>query len=416
MAANYFFTVFLIILTIFLLAIIVKKTTSSANFSVIKPYFIKRNALNHVSTKKSTYFSKSRYAYPAQSVLSNPPIICILSLGGSYKISDLKTYWNSCGLSDASFAVPIFHAIDGVVTAPNQNFGSSSSDFSGASLENTLDLEIAMTLCPAAKMHFFSGPNTIQGFYNTFNAAKFFLIGQSNTKCKIISISWGINELSLDPITILKFNASLKNALASGISTCVASGDNSSDDGVGILSVDFPSSSPHVIACGGSSYNGQVESAWSYNFSQKWGGGGGYSMFFEKPTYQMLKVTPQSSTALIGSALLTNRSVPDIALNADPLNGWEIYFNGEYVTVGGTSCVSPAFSAFLGLCNKPSSAYNLITNVLTPLYAAPASCFNDITLGSNTSLNLNGLYNAVTGYDQCTGLGSIIGTSLIAYL
>ena len=174
MAANYFFTVFLIILTIFLLAIIVKKTTSSANFSVIKPYFIKRNALNHVSTKKSTYFSKSRYAYPAQSVLSNPPIICILSLGGSYKISDLKTYWNSCGLSDASFAVPIFHAIDGVVTAPNQNFGSSSSDFSGASLENTLDLEIAMTLCPAAKMHFFSGPNTIQGFYNTFNAAKFF--------------------------------------------------------------------------------------------------------------------------------------------------------------------------------------------------------------------------------------------------
>ena len=139
-------------------------------------------------------------------------------------------------------------------------------------------------------------------------------------------------------------------------------------------------------------------------------------MFFEKPTYQMLKVTPQSSTALIGSALLTNRSVPDIALNADPLNGWEIYFNGEYVTVGGTSCVSPAFSAFLGLCNKPSSAYNLITNVLTQLYAAPASCFNDITMGSNNSLNLNGLYNAVTGYDQCTGLGSIIGTSLIAYL
>lgn len=373
----------------------------------------------NVPTRIATYFSKGRYAFPAQSTSPNAsqPILCVLSLGGSYKTSDLQTYWVACGYSLGSFVAPTFHAVDGVKTAPNQSFGKSTSIFYANSIENTLDLEIAMTLCPAASVHIFSGPNTNQGFYNTLNAAKSYLIAQPSTRCKIISISWGLNELSIDPVSALACNALLSTIQAAGISVCAASGDNSADDGSGILSVDFPASSPYVIGCGGTSYvSGLTETAWSYSATNKWGGGGGYSMFFEKPQFQSSKVTSGSSPSLVGSALLTNRSVPDVALNADPLNGWSIYFNGAYIIVGGTSCVSPAFSAFLALCNKSSSSYNGTTNVLTKLYDAPSGCFRDITSGTNNSLNLPGLYNAVSGYDQCTGLGSIIGTTLITNL
>ena len=379
---------------------------------------IKQNANSlAIPSKIATYFSKGRYAYPAQVNNTNKPVICIISLGGSYKTSDLQTYWTSSGYTSASFVAPTFHTVDGVTTAPNQSFGSSSGSFYGASMENTLDLEIAMTLCPAAEIHFFSGPNSLLGFLHTIQAAKTYLVSLPNTKCKIISISWGMDELSYDPITILSYNATFADAQSKGISVCAASGDNSADDGSGILSVDFPASSPYVISCGGTSYNsGSTETAWSYNSTYGWGGGGGYSMFFDKPSYQNVKVTSASSVGLIGSALLTNRSVPDIAMNADPLYGWAVYFNGAYATVGGTSCVSPAFAAFLGLCNKPSSAYNASTNVLTKLYTAPTGCFNDIASGTNNSLGLSNLYTARAGYDQCTGLGSIIGTTLISNL
>ena len=349
----------------------------------------------------STKF-RNRYNYPSQINPTVKPTICIISLGGSFLTTDLNTYWTESGLGQNITPVRV-HQVDGVTNKADMKLGSSG-EFYDASMENTLDLEIAMTLCPSANIHIFFGPNTTEGFYNAIQAAVTFL--GSATGGKIISISWGSDELSYGPAQAARYDLLFSNARSAGISICAASGDNSADDGSGFLSLDFPSSSPNVISCGGTSWNGASESAWSYNSSYKWGGGGGLSLYFQKQSYQNSLNWPSN----VGrTSLATARSSPDIALNADPLNGWAIKFNGSYITIGGTSCVAPAFSAFLGLCN--STNYNGSINALTKLYSANAG-FNDIVTGTNNSLGLPGFYSAHAGFDQCTGLGTINGTIL----
>ena len=59
----------------------------------------------------------------------------------------------------------------------------------------------------------------------------------------------------------------------------------------------------------------------------------------------------------------------------------------------------------IGFMNPP--LYNLAK---TPSYA---TCFNDITTGSNTWSGSPSEYIAVTGYDLCSGLGTPNGTNLI---
>lgn len=360
-----------------------------------------------IPTTISTYFGKY-YKFPQQQMNSNGnPTICIISLGGTFLTSDLQTYWNACGLSNPCNNINIVN-VDGTTNKANQPINSNNIN---ESMENTLDLEIAMTLCPSANIIIYFGKNSNQGFYNAINKAYTDLQKLNNSGSKIISISWGANELAFDVVWALKFNDLFKSIQSNGISVCAASGDNSCDDGSGVLSVDFPSSSPYVIACGGTTLNGALETAWSYNPRNNWGGGGGCSLYFPKPQYQVnFKINYPS--ILANSSLINNRTTPDIALNADPLRGWSIFFNDSYTTVGGTSCVSPAFSAFLGLCNK---TYSNTVNVLSKLYTATPNCFNDIIIGTNDSLPNDGsnVYVAGIGFDQCTGLGSIKGTNLI---
>ena len=55
-------------------------------------------------------------------------------------------------------------------------------------------------------------------------------------------------------------DAACQSAAALGITITVAAGDNGSSDGVtdGNNHVDFPASSPHVLACGGTALSGTV--------------------------------------------------------------------------------------------------------------------------------------------------------------
>jgi kumamolisin len=50
-----------------------------------------------------------------------------------------------------------------------------------------------------------------------------------------------------------EFDEALQAAAAMGVTVCVASGDDGSSDGVddGADHADFPASSPHSLACGG---------------------------------------------------------------------------------------------------------------------------------------------------------------------
>jgi len=347
------------------------------------------------------------YKYPAQQNSNTPPMICVISLGGSYNVNDLKTYWVANGYSAASFVAPTFQNVDGTRNSPS----SKSQSKTDGSMENTLDLEIIMTLCPTAKVRIFFGQNSTLGFYNTINAAKNYLMGFSGM-ARVISISWGTNELNFAPGDLMKYDALFKSCNTNNIAVCCASGDSGADDGIGFLSVDFPSSSPNVIACGGTSLKPLAETVWSHDTYYNWGAGGGVSYLFKKHPSQLTsdETFKISAPSLIGSALVDNRSSPDIAMSADPIYGWSIFFNGAYITMGGTSAVSPAFSAYLGLCNNSS-------NIISKLYSASThpNVFKDITIGNIDELKV-GLYYATKGLDQCSGLGSFDGTALLPYI
>jgi len=107
------------------------------------------------------------------------------------------------------------------------------------------------------------------------------------------------------------------------------------------------------------------------------------------------------------------RGVPDVAGNADPTTGYQVYADGTAQVVGGTSAVAPLWAALISrLAQATGQRFGLIQPILyadiTPGTDVPG--FNDITSGNN------GAYSAGPGWDACTGLGSPDGTALLKRL
>jgi subtilase family serine protease len=200
---------------------------------------------------------------------------------------------------------------------------------------------------------------------------------------------------------LAQYNALFTSAAATGITITAAAGDHGSSNTVGTDPngnfVDFPASSPNVVSCGGTHlicpsrdflgnyiYNGATETTWAWSNVFKDGTGGAISTFFNGPPFPV--------------AGRQKRSVPDIALVADPDTGVSFLVKGANMIVGGTSIVSPAIAGLVACLPRAPKGF------LTKLYALPSLAFNDITVGSN------GAFTASAGYDNCTGLGSVNGT------
>ena len=223
----------------------------------------------------------------------------------------------------------------------------------------------------------------------------------------MVSISWGGPESTWTSQLLTTFDQVAQEGAALGVTITVAAGDNGSSDGIsdGSNNVDFPASSPNVLACGGTnlqSSNGAITSETVWNDGDQGGAtGGGYSTAFAIPTYQ------SSVSAIQGQ---TGRGVPDVSGDADPETGYNILVDGQQEVVGGTSAVAPLWAGLVALLNQQ---LNTRLGFLNPgLYALPETNngFNDITQGNN------GSYSAGPGWDACTGLGSPIGSTLATLL
>ncbi len=228
----------------------------------------------------------------------------------------------------------------------------------------------------------------------------------------VVSISWGGPEAGWTRQSIQAFNNVLKSAAALGVTICAASGDNGSGDGLqdGSNHVDFPASSPYVLACGGTTLDAQAgqgirsEVVWNDEAAGGGAGGGGVSAVFDAPPYQK-----GLSAALKGggSTPLTKRGVPDVAGDASPTTGYQISVAGTTAVMGGTSAVAPLWAALIARIN--AAAGSPVGWANPKLYAQP-SAFHDITRGNN------GAFAAAAGWDACTGLGSPDGKQIAAVL
>jgi kumamolisin len=322
--------------------------------------------------------------------------IGILELSGGYRAADLSAYFKNLGIATPKVTAV---GVDGATNSP-------TGDASGPDGEVELDIEVAGAVAPAAQFAMYFAPNTDQGFLDALTTA----VHDAKLKPSVISISWGGPESSWTQQALSAFNSACEDASTIGVTILAASGDDGSSDGVssGTPTVDFPSSSPYVLGCGGTRLaisSGAIssEQAWNELSSSEGATGGGVSEFFALPTFQQSAKVPKAPNGFVG------RGVPDVAGDADPESGYNVLVDGQQTVIGGTSAVAPLWAGLLARINQ-----SLGTSVgyLNPsLYAANVEkSLHDITTGNN------GSYSAGPGWDPCTGLGTPNGAALLAAL
>lgn len=323
--------------------------------------------------------------------------IALIELGGGYLNSDIKKFFSSINLPTPSVSS----------VSVNGGWNHPFND-KGADTEVALDIQVAGAVAPGAKIVVYFAPNDDQSFLKAVLTA----IHDEINKPSVISISWGAAERQWTEQQMLAMSEAFKSAAALGISVFCASGDNGANDNVydGKAHVDFPSSSPFAIACGGTSLtmSSGVRTETVWNNGDGSATGGGMSNVFHVPEYQMgLKLPNGSDPNFAG------RGVPDVSAVADPYTGYAVLVHGSWTIVGGTSAVAPLYAGLVARLNsrlpKPVGFIN------AAIYSKPDSgAFNDITTGNNSADNVTG-YESAIGWDAVTGWGSPHGMNLLEF-
>ena len=344
--------------------------------------------------------------------------------GGTYLGQDFRTAYvpgttlTGTGQSVALFELDGYYAADitnyealaGLPAVPLVNVGSVTPGINGGIAEVSLDIEMVIAMAPGlAHVYVYEGtnPDSVLNQIVTGNLAK------------QISCSWGWSGGPDTPA-----DNSFKQMATQGQSFFNASGDSDAY-APGTADNYAPTTSIYITQVGGTTLTTGSDATYSSETVWNWGphptktspyvgSSGGISSYsnYTIPSWQQ----GISMTANGGST--TMRNIPDVALTAD--NVYVIANNGaSNGSYGGTSCAAPLWAAFTALVNQQAVANGHSTvGFLNPaLYTIGkgsnyASCFHDTTTGNNS--NGSGTsFNAVTGYDLCTGWGTPAGMSLV---
>jgi subtilase family serine protease len=403
-----------------------------------------------------------------QSSIGGGRTIGILTLANFHQ-SDAYAYWSAIGLT----------VKPNRITRVQVDGGSGPVSDASGSIETTLDVEQSGGIAPNAKIIVYEAPNTGQGFVDAFAAAI-----QSNI-AQFLSTSWGDWEwfynLENNPVTdpiggqTVAFQAALHQLLVQAAIQGQTIFTSAGDDGAydvnnanvcplpqcnATLSVDYPASDPAITAAGGTTLAGPQEfclnaactelydvnianeRAWSWDYLTGYcdaigydpiscgifpaGGGGGVSISFPVPSYQLslpgVQLSQPNQFFIANAELLyalppnyAGRNLPDISMNADPDTGYLIYYTsdvngpGIYSYYGGTSFVAPQLAAVAALISgdlggKPLGLLNYALYSLAAsgqAYAKPDAPINAIPYGNNQ------FYYGSDGYNPAVGLGTL---------
>ena len=363
----------------------------------VKPHFrLRKNNVNAAQAEVTSYSPvqvSEAYNFPT-SANGAGQSIGLIELGGGYNTSDLDSFFSGLGIATPPVTAV---SVDGATNSP-------TGDPSGADGEVELDIEVSGAVAPGARIAAYFAPNTDQGFIDAVTTA----VHDTTLKPSIISISWGGPESSWTEQARNALNSACEDASTMGITVLVACGDDGADDGTSSPTVDFPASSPYVIACGGtkltlSGTTIESEQVWNELSQGEGATGGGVSEVFALPSFQANTNVPKAPNGFVG------RGVPDVAGDADPETGYNVVVDGQQTVIGGTSAVAPLWAGLLARINQSLGTNVGYVNAM--LYSGNAeSTFHDITSGNN------GDYSAGPGWDACTGLGTPNGAALLTAL
>jgi subtilase family serine protease len=314
------------------------------------------------------------------------------SSGGSGTIAivdayDFPTALNDFNVFSTQYGLPTETGND-ATSSSNKVFqvayatGKQPKGDSDWNMEEALDIEYAHAMAPGAKILLVEAASSSTA--DMFSAVKKagHLIGENNGKGEV-SMSWTGGTWPSETANDDTFKK--KNVVYFA----------SSGDVGGVAN--YPSTSPNVVAVGGTTVkitpgNAAIasETGWS-------GSGGGIDTNEPVPSFQQA----------MSNTVRGHRGVPDISFDADPGSGVWVYlstpYNGEtgWYDVGGTSLACPCVAGIVNLAGhfEKSSAAEL-----EKIYKGLGSTnFRDIVQGTAGGLTCG------PGWDEVTGVGSPLG-------
>jgi len=285
--------------------------------------------------------------------------------------NDLNVFSSQLGLPSCTTANGCFQKVYARGTKPRANCGWAQ--------EAALDIEWAHAMAPNARIVLVeAASNRFSDLFQAVDVAS--NIVSQNGGVGEVSMSWGGSEFSTEASSDSHFTAPRVVYFA-------ASGDTG---GQRI----YPGVSPNVVSAGGTTIN--RDSSGNFVSETGWSGsGGGPSQYESRPSYQ------DGISAIVG----TQRGAPDFSFDADPNSGVSVYdstpcqgFSG-WLVFGGTSVSSPSLA---GIVNLAGHFYGNSATELSTIYSnlGNATDFRDIVSGTA------GSFNATTGWDFVTGVGS----------
>ena len=293
---------------------------------------------------------------------------------------DLATFSSTFGITCSSGG--------GKFTKVNENGQSSPlpAKNSGWEVEISLDTQWVHAIAPCA--------NIILVEANSSNTTDLMTaVDTAKTLASVVSMSWGGSEFRGQ--TSQAFDGSF---VQNGVTFLASSGDTGGQ-------VEWPSSSPNVIAVGGTNLtlnaNGSVASETAWN-----GSGGGCSAI-ESAIPAQKGFVPSTCR---------NRAVPDVAIDGGSVSAVPVLVSdqGGWYDVWGTSLAVQLWAGVVAIANgeRTSPLTMTLSGLYTDAAGAPGSAlyldnFRDITSGTA------GRFSAGRGWDFVTGLGSPLANSLV---
>jgi len=362
----------------------------------------------------------SHYAFPAGDGAGQT--VAIAEFGGGYFAEDLQAFCAKQGTPVPGVTPVGVNGAPVLTLAQIQQLPQPQQQQQiEDSVEVNMDVQIVAGLAPGADQIVYFSTFDEQGWVDLLGE----VVAGTPAPAVALSISWGLAED--DPNwsqgALQAIDQRLQAVAALGITVCVAAGDDGSADqeSDGRAHVDFPASSPHALAVGGTMLSGQTDVVWWQSPGERTGSGGGatgggVSTIFSRPSWQDVKVSS------INAGSIDGRVIPDVAALAGP-PFYDLIFMGQDQPNGGTSASTPLWASLIALlAGAPARPWK--PQFLAPLLYATgssgqpvgASGCTDVTSGDNTSSTLGKGYSAGPGFDAVSGWGVPNGAKLLAAL
>ncbi len=314
--------------------------------------------------------------------------IAILSANSAALVPNYyNDFWQAYGLSGHD--VDIVH-VDG------------DQGRSDGTIESALDIEYAGAMAPGAKLRvYLAGNRSFKSFTDMYNKLV------TDNAAAVMTTSWGRPEVSGPTKTDEEI---FMEAAAQGISMFAATGDSGSGDGTSYDSMaDYPSSSVYVTAVSGTELKADVDG--NYESETAWGKtGGAVSQLFDQPPWQVGPGVPANG----------QRNNADIAMNSSDKQPYVMYYQGQWISVYGTSAAAPQLASLfaIGVASNGGKRLGQSNKLLYNDVNAKnyKSDFRDVVEGCNGKLPSGEPSCATTDWDHPTGWGSPLGKSLVSHL